>query len=179
MHTVIFTIALAVVVTGVYINLTSEKPLDYQNLKVQIKDEENSVLSEFSEKENLFDDLKLKPTVSLSPTQDKAKITNVTPIPALNLNSSQESLVYPNANFLRKKGDSNVYVSSDHPDLILKWYKNFFKEKNVKVTSQVVTKANENYLYKFSTFLGSENIQITIQRDADDKDSEIEILSTN
>ncbi|MCS7092049.1 MAG: hypothetical protein NZM26_01710 [Patescibacteria group bacterium] len=168
MHTLIVAVALLVVATGAYVNFNSKSNLllDENDIK-----QEELVLSEFSDNEKQIG------SGSSSPKTKNVSSPTVFPTKSVSpkLGSIQESFVYPNAVFVRKNENVSVYTSSDHPDVILKWYKDFLQQKVVKVNSQIVTKANDNYLYKLVAIYESKDMNITIRKNAGDKYSEIEI----
>ncbi|MCX7928213.1 MAG: hypothetical protein N2558_00820 [Patescibacteria group bacterium] len=169
MHTLIVAVAILVVATSSYINFNSKSNLLLDENDIE---QEELVLAEYSD-----DEKQINSEVGNASKSQNVSSPTVSPTKFIlpKFENVQESLVYPNAIFVRKFGSVSLYKSNDHPDVILKWYKDFLQQKVLRVNSQVVTKTNDNYLYKLVAVYESNDMSITIRKNADDKYSEIEI----
>ncbi len=85
--------------------------------------------------------------------------------------SSSQNIVYPNSTAIGE----NSYQSTDSPQAVTDWYKNFIKDKNMNTTSVVTTNTNDNVKNVLAADNGVEKLHVEITKNSGDSKTTIKL----
>ena len=173
MRIISITLALFVLIAGIAFTRM-------QNKGIPRIEKEEEVLSENADEEyvgEITENITQVNQNSSSYTQESEIIPTPPPVPASEIKFNLDNFIYPGSAVTESTRTTLSLEISEDPEKVISWYKDKITTENMNIKTFVTTLTNGNFLGKLSGVKTGSEINVEIQKDADESFVQVHINS--